>query len=261
MKMRRETEYIWPSDPDVKLESFTEGDPEGDLPALLILPGGAYFAISDTESGCVAEAFARMGFAAYVLHYSTMHPSFDRPDTPVNTHTIFPEPLQVVAEACARLRKAHGKVCLVGFSAGGHLAANYCNEWNTPDVRGRRSAEDIRPDACVLCYAATELKASSATMNMAVFGKRESYPDSLRLRWCAAENVNRDTPPTFLWHTVTDNMVPVAQTYRMAQALNEEGIVHECHIFSEGPHAVGLSRGYPAQVWPELAKKFIKRYA
>lgn len=261
MKMiRRDSFFIWQPDPTVSLEAFIPENREDGLPGIIILPGGAYFAISETESDSVAQAFAGMGFAAYVLHYSTMHPSFDRPDTAVNTHTIFPEPLQVVAAACAHVRRAYGKVCLVGFSAGGHLAANYCNEWNTPEVRGERAAEEIRPDACVLCYAATELKASSAAMNMAVFGRRDSYPEALRRRWWAAENVNRDTPPTFLWHTVTDNMVPVAQTYRMAQALNDEGIVHECHIFSEGPHAVGLSEGYPAQVWPELAKKFIERY-
>lgn len=258
--IKRESISIWKPDPSVSLEAFVPDNPDRSLPAVIILPGGAYFAISNTESDCVAEAFAHMGFAAYVLRYSTMHPSFDRPDTPVNAHTIFPEPLQVTAAACATVRKRHGKICLIGFSAGGHLAANYCNEWNSPIVRGEWEAEDVRPDACVLCYAATELKASSATMNMAVFGKRESYPDSLRQRWCAAENVNRDTPPTFLWHTVMDNMVPVSQTYRMAQALNDEGIVHECHIFSEGPHAVGMSEGYPAEIWPELAKKFIKRY-
>lgn len=267
--IRRETIHFWENDPRVCLCGYIPESEGEKLPVALVLPGGAYFAISSTESDSVARRFAEMGFAAFVLRYSTMHPAFDRPETPVNPHTVFPEPLHELAAAIRLIRERAGefsaapdKVCLIGFSAGGHLAANYCNEWNTPAVYGviGARAEEVRPNACVLCYAATGLRKTSATMNMAVFGAREDYPEELLRRWCAADNVNRDTPPTFLWHTVTDNMVPVEQTYRMAQALNEEGIAHECHIFSEGPHAVGLSEGYPAQVWPELAVKFLKRY-
>lgn len=259
--MKKTLDYIWPDDPNVKLEGFIPDTPVFEPMAVLVLPGGAYFAISDTESDQVAMRFCSMGFPSYVLRYSTMHPSFDMPDSPVNLHTIFPEPLRQLAAAAAKLKKEYGKLCIIGFSAGGHLAANYCNEWSSSEIYSglTEDPEDIRPDACILCYAATELTAASATMNMAVFGSRDSYPEHMRKRWCAAENVNRTTPPTFLWHTVTDKMVPVAQTYRMAQALNDEGIIHECHIFPFGPHATGLSEGYPAQIWPELAADFIKR--
>ena len=266
--IKRESFYFWDNDPTVSLEAYLPEKGEN-LPAIVVLPGGAYFALSDKEGGEVAEYFAGKGFAAFLLRYSTMHPSFDEPCTPKNPHTLFPEPLHVVASAIKLIRSNAenfslnpNSISLLGFSAGGHLAANYCNEWNTPAVRDAvgTNAEEIRPNFCILCYAATKLRRSSAAMNLAVFGERESYCDELLRRWCAAENVNRDTPPTFLWHCATDAMVPVGQSLEMAQALLDEAIPCELHVFSEGDHATGLSEGLPATKWKDLAIDFINRY-
>lgn len=265
---KRESFYFWDDDPGVSLEAYIPERGEN-LPAVVVLPGGAYFALSEKEGSEVAKYFAQKGLAAFLLRYSTMHPSFEEACSPKNPHTRFPEPLYVVASAIRLIRGNADEfsvnpdsISLVGFSAGGHLAANYCNEWNSSAVYEAVGAmpEEIRPNACVLCYAATRLRRSSATMNLAVFGERESYPDELLRRWCAAEHVNRSTPPTFLWHTLTDSMVPVSQSYAMAEALAEEGIPHELHIFSEGEHASGLAEGMAASPWKELAVSFIKRY-
>ncbi len=266
--MLRESFYFWDDDPSVSLEAYLP-EKGKNRPAVVILPGGAYFALSDREGEQVAEYFAQKGFAAFVLRYSTMHPSFDKPDTPINPHTRFPEPLletaaaiKLIRDNCESLGLDPHKICLMGFSAGGHLAANYCNEWSGELIAPPLglSPEDIKPDCCVLCYAATKLHRASQTMNLAVFGNLDFYSKELLSRWCAAENVNAHTPPTFIWHTLTDRMVPVSQSYAMAQALADEGIAHELHIFSEGDHAMGLSKGLPAEPWTELAIRFIERY-
>lgn len=267
--IRKEDVYFWDNDPSVHLEVYLPGSEGENRPAIIVLPGGAYFATGTIEGGQVAKYFAKKGCVAFVLRYSTLHPSFEEPYTPKNPHTRFPEPLHEVAAAIKYVRANAdelgadpGSISLVGFSAGGHLAANYGNEWNTSAVYEAVDAmpEDIRPNACVLCYAATRLRSSSATMNLAVFGERDDYPDELLRRWCAAGHINRNTPPTFLWHTVTDSMVPVSQSYAMSEALMEEGIPHELHVFSEGDHATGLAEGLPAEPWKELALDFIKRY-
>ena len=266
--MKRESIFFWESDPTVSLEAYVPDKGEN-LPAVVILPGGAYFALSDREGAEVAEYFAERGFAAFVLRYSTMHPSFDRPHTPINPHTVFPEPLYEVAASLKLIRHRAedfrvntDSISLMGFSAGGHLAANYCSEWCGGELLKAVEAEknDVRPNACILCYAATRLHKASATMNMAVFGEREAYPDELLKTRCAAENIGRNTPPTFLWHCATDAMVPVAQSIEMAAALAEEGVPYELHIFSEGQHATGISEGMAAECWPELAIKFIERH-
>lgn len=267
MDILRDSIRFWEKDSSVSLEAFLPSEGEN-LPALLILPGGAYFALSDREGALVADYFAGRGFAAFVLRYSTLHPSFGRPDTPINPHTRFPEPLQQTAAAIKLLRNNSkefhlnpDRICLMGFSAGGHLAANYCNYWTREDVWSSvcSNMEEVRPNGSILCYPAVILSSASATMNLAVFGAMDSYPAKLLETYCAPKNIDRCTPPSFIWHTATDNMVNVSQSYQMASALAEEGITHELHVFSAGEHAMGLSEGLPAEPWKDLAISFIER--
>ena len=266
--LTRESYCFWDNDPSVSLEAYvpTEGENRA---AFIVLPGGAYFALSDREGAEVAEYFAYKGFAAFVLRYSTMHPAFDKPHTPINPHTVFPEPMLELASAIKLIRENSvnfgvdaNKICIMGFSAGGHLAANYANEWTCEYISSALGCEkdDIKPNCSILCYGATKLHRASKTMNLAVFGSCDGLSDDMLSRYSAAGNVNRDTPPTFIWHTATDNMVNVSQSVEMATALAEEGISYELHIFSEGNHAMGLSENLPAEPWKELAISFIERY-
>ena len=149
----------------------------------------------------------------------------------------------------------------MGFSAGGHLAANYCNYWAREEIWKSvcSNREEVRPNASILCYPAVNLSSASATMNLAVFGAMDFYPADLLETYCAPKNVDRCTPPSFIWHTTTDKMVNVSQSYEMASALAEEGIIHEVHVFSEGDHATGLSEGLPAECWKDFAISFIER--
>ncbi len=267
MEIIKNSLAFWESDSSVSLEAYLPAEGEN-LPVILIMPGGAYFALSDREGAEVAKYFAGRGFAAFVLRYSTLHPSFDMPHTPINPHTVFPEPLQQTAAAIKLLRDMSNdfrldpnRICLMGFSAGGHLAANYCNCWRREDIWMSvcEDVEEVRPNASILCYPAVILSATSATMNLAVFGARDSYPAELLETYCAPKNVDRCTPPTFIWHTASDKMVNVSQSYEMASALAEEGITHELHVFSAGDHAMGLSEGLPAEPWKDLAISFIER--
>jgi len=266
--IRRERYLSWENDPTVSLEAYLPEKGEN-MPAIIVLPGGGYHALSETEGGEVAQYFAQRGFAAFLLRYSTMYSDFSQSGGEKNLHTLFPEPLHELAAAIKLIRGKSAEfninpngIALMGFSAGGHLAANYCNEWNTPEMTSAvdAEAEEICPNVCILCYAATRLRRTSLSMNTAVFGDRESLDADDLLRWCAAENVGRDNPPTMLWHSVTDRMVPVSQSFEMAQALYDEGIPCELHIFSQGDHATGLAEGMPHRKWKELAIDFIERH-
>ena len=268
--MKKEEFKVWEPDERVTLTVYSDEAAKEPRAAVIVVPGGAYVAPSERESDPVAKRFAELGYLGCVLRASTMYDSFNCPKGDPNPHTVFPEPLLEMGAAILFLRKNAqrfcldaGKIALCGFSAGGHLTANYCNYWNSPEIFGALGveADEIRPNADILCYAATMLLSSTpGAMHRAVLGVRDAYAQAELDKYNAKYKVGRETPPTFIWHTADDTMVFVRYSYDMAAALDDEGVPYELHVFSSGPHASGLSEGLPAACWPELADSFLKRY-
>lgn len=268
--MEKSIYKIWEKDELVTLTIYMPELEQDDKPALIVIPGGAYIAPSWKEADPVAQRFAEMGYLGCVLRASTMYKDFEDNSGEPNEHTIFPEPLYEVGAAILFLRRnrerlgiAENRIALCGFSAGGHLTANYCNYWNRPDIAAAlgASAEELRPNGNILGYAATYLSSRvKGAMLRAVFGERSHIPQEEVDEYNPKYHIDRCTPPTFIWHTANDTMVPVKHSYDMALALSEEGVPHGVHIFSRGPHASGLASGMPAEDWPVLADRFLKAY-
>lgn len=179
-------------------------------PALLIFPGGGYQRCSDREAEPVALSFSAQGFQTFVLRYS------------IKEKAKFPQPL-LDAEGAIRALRTHAdewnldpnRIAVCGFSAGAHLAA----------CLATMSAPELRPNALVLGYGAVDRSLHS--------------PE----RPCPVEHVGPGTPPTFLFHTWEDPVVPVANSLSFAQALNKYSIPFEVHIFQNGQH--GMATGKP----------------
>lgn len=255
---------IWPDDPSVKLSGrFNSGEKR---PALLILPGGGYNICAPVEGDAVADKFYDMGYAAFVLEYSTRFGSFSNIGGEINIHTLFPEPLREVAAAVKYIRDHAPELgsdgdalALMGFSAGGHLAACYSNLWNSAEVFGgmAENAEKLRPNACVLIYPALRLHSGEMLMK-AIYGERESYTQQECARYSAENLVSQTTPPTFIFHSVTDPMVPFGGSRHYSVALQEAGIAHEVHLFGRGGHAYGIAEGRPEGIWTSLAHSFLQ---
>ncbi|MGN0983911.1 MAG: alpha/beta hydrolase [Gemmiger sp.] len=172
-------------------------------PAILILPGGGYQYCSDREADPVAAAYLQAGYQAFILRYS------------VKEHAVWPNPLNDYDEAMALIRARAGewglypdKVAVIGFSAGGHLAA------------AAATMAKNRPNAAILGYAVAgeDVKACCPTA-----------PDTTAA-------VDGRTCPCFLFATRTDQLVPIANTLRFQQALDEAGVSFESHIYAYGPH-------------------------
>lgn len=172
-------------------------------PAVLVLPGGGYQYCSDREADPVATAYLKAGYQAFILRYS------------VGEDAVWPNPLLDYEQAMELIRdKADewmlyaDKIAVIGFSAGGHLAA----------VAATMSKN--RPNAAILGYAVT---------GEAVKGCNPSAPDTNLA-------IDKNTCPCFLFSARTDNVVPVINSIKFMEGLVEADVAFESHIYAYGPH-------------------------
>ncbi|MEQ7735130.1 alpha/beta hydrolase, partial [Escherichia coli] len=141
-----------------------------------------------------------------------------------------------------------GRVGVLGFSAGGHLAATLSTGAATGDAR--LDVPAAVPDRTVLCYPVVSL--THQVHQGSVDNLLGRAPSSDLLAALSADGrVTGATPPAFLWHTADDAAVPVSHSLRYAGALIEAGVPAELHVFPSGRHGLGLAGDEPgAQQWP-----------
>ena len=201
-------------------------------PTILICPGGGYANCSEREAEPIALKFLNWGFNALVLRYSCA------------PHR-YPVQLREVASAFEEIYKNADewhcdttKIGIIGFSAGGHLAAHYSNAYNCGVVR-EVFPDSKKPDFSVLCYPVI-----SADESFAHKGSFQNllgtYPTGGDIaKYSCDKMVSFDTPPTFIWHTTEDQAVPVKNSLVYATALADNKVPFSLHIYPYGEH--GLS--------------------
>ena len=192
-------------------------------PAILILPGGGYSMCSDREAEVIAYPYLQAGYHAFVLRYS------------VKDHRTWPNPLNDYEQAMELIRgKAEkwniltNKIAVIGFSAGGHLAA--C----------AAALSKNRPNAAILGYAALERDIAQACQPGTDIPSPTDYVDG-------------KTPPCFLFAARDDMVVPVHNTVNFQSALIRYGIQFESHIYAYGGH--GFGSGEPNIAGTDLCRR------
>ena len=234
-------------------------------PFILVVPGGGYDHFGKKEQASVAEFFNSKGFSSAVLYY-TLAPF------------KFPDALLDLARAVAFIRQNaenwhidSDKICLCGFSAGGHLCASLGCYWNTPlleglDLNGRKlTTKEIRPDSLCLCYPVIsaekdichEGSIQRLTENLTESESEElcrktDTDGTIRDAVSLEKHVTETFPKTFMWHTRTDRAVPAENTLRFARSLQKAGIDFEYHLFREGEHGLALAENTPVAHWTTL---------
>ena len=201
-------------------------------PCLLICPGGGYGMVSQREGEPIGLHFLPQGYNVFILRYSV-------------APNCFPTQLREVAAAMELIyenaEKWHcdtDKIAIMGFSAGGHLAAHYSNAYNWPEVR-EVFPESKPVNASILCYPVITADPKHAHLGSFrnLLGKEELTEEE-QLRFSCDKMVSRQTPPTFLWHTRQDTSVPVMNTLLYGQALAENDVPFAIHIYPEGWHGL-----------------------
>lgn len=219
------------------LDSSIEMRPNEKRPVILMCPGGGYEMTSDREAEPMAMQFLAMGYHVAILRYSVC---------PVR----YPAALLQVAESVLYL-KEHAdeyhidpeKIVVQGCSAGGHLAANYGIAWNSPlltKLMGlENDSERLRVAGLLLCYPVITSgeKAHEESFRNLLGEQYEEKKEELSLE----NQVTPGTPPTFLWHTATDETVPVENSLYFFQACLQQGVSAELHIYPVGGHGLSLA--------------------
>lgn len=247
-------------EPVVKTPTLTRfplaARPDGPAPAVVVLPGGGYEGCATAKEGAeVARWLTTHGIAAFVLRY--------------RTQTAHPAPLRDALRAIrtVRARAAEWDVCpdavgVLGFSAGGHLAACASTSHDDPAARDGDPALDrvpARPDFAALIYPVISLRPdiTYAPARAILLGDAPADADVARLS--PDESAPATTPPTFLCHTADDDVVPVAHSLRYAARLTATKVPCELHVYPTGPHGHGLRPpDRAALAWPGLMLDWLR---
>lgn len=255
------------SGPDAKLVLYIQNYSEGMLvqkrPLIILCPGGGYNHLSDREAESEALQFMAMGCHAAVLHYSVAPAKYPVPLTELAWSVKY------IREHIAEWHIEEDKIIIQGSSAGGHLAASlgmfWTEEWLQKAVSAA-SAEEIRPNAMLLCYPVIT---SGEYAHRGSFEKLAGDDEALWEKLSLEKQVNDKTPRTFLWHTLTDGSVPVENSLLLVSALRKYHISTEFHLYPVGHHGLALASPLTAsrdgahmqkecESWVALAKTWIE---
>jgi acetyl esterase/lipase len=227
--------------------------------AVIIFPGGAYRGLAgNLEGRQVADWFTVRGFRAFILTYRLSSNGYLLPVPLLDARRA----IQTVRARAADYHIAPDRIVVIGFSAGGHLAALSGTQFlqGNPDAEDPIDRVSSRPDYLVLGYPWIGA-ISSDTSHLSyckIFNVMDQCED-LRKAYSPDLFVTKDTPPTFIYHTFTDQTVPVEQALRFYDALVKAGVVSEMHIFANGAHGSGLGKGDPAlDQWPNLLENWLR---
>ncbi len=235
------------------LELFIPKNGKKNMPCVMICPGGAYRILSFLKEGrLLAEEFNKIGVAAAVLRYRLPAESTYKasPWIPLEDAQLG---LQYLEQHAKMLGLNKDKIGVMGFSAGGHLAASASTLFKYPQQEGMQINE-IRPDFSILIYPVITMK-NDFTHQGSKNNLLGTNPSQDNVDFFTLENqVSKQTPPTFLLHAKDDGAVPIenSRNYRDACVANDVPVV--LYELNAGGHGFGLGRDQSGEWFHFLAQ-------
>ncbi|UOQ54994.1 alpha/beta hydrolase [Hymenobacter cellulosivorans] len=238
------------------LQVFRPAKEKANGTAVIICPGGGYVRLSmDHEGTDVAKRLNEMGVTAFVLKYRLPNDQ-SQPDKTTAPLMDAQQALRLVRQQATVYGINPNRVGIMGFSAGGHLAATAGTHFTTP-VGDPKDNTSVRPDFLVLLYPVI-----SFTDSLAHAGSRKSLlgdtPPAAQINLYSNEQqVTAQTPPTFLVHAADDKTVKVQNSLRFYEACLRANVPVEMHLYPKGGHGFGMNNKTTKDNWTERLQNWL----
>lgn len=271
--------------PGATLTAYVADDPaELKMPprkAIVVCPGGGYHFLSDREAEPFCKTFLAAGLNTFLLRYTIGMKGEKYPENPGAADYA---PLIEAALAIRHIREHAeeynvdpSQIFIIGFSAGGHLAASTGILWNVDEVQKALGAsadaptEIGKPNGMILSYPVITAGEFAHKGSFHHLCNTKTPTEEELDRFSLEKHVDETSAPFFLWHTFTDQIVPIQNALLLADAYAKKKLPFELHIYPEGPHGLALANEETmannpkmviphVQSWVELAIRWVKEF-
>ncbi|HZX27094.1 MAG TPA: alpha/beta hydrolase [Telluria sp.] len=224
--------------------------------AVIICPGGGYYFLSFTREGTqYAQWLSNLGVTAFVLKSRLSDYGHPAPLQDVL------RAIRLVRSKAAQFNVAPDRIGVMGSSAGGHLAASAATLFDNPAGKTGAALDAVsaRPDFAILMYPVITMETPTTH-----YGSRQGLignnpaPELVQLM-SVEKQVSAKTPPTVLFHSQDDGVVPVDNSILFFQALTRAHVPAELHIFEHGGHGMAMRPGQgTASDWPRRVEEWLR---
>lgn len=227
--------------------------------AVIVFPGGGYWIHADHEADPLALwANDDLGATGFVLRYRLGQHGYRHPIMLGDAQRA----VRTVRSRAVEFGIDTKKIGVLGFSAGGHLAATLATHHDAgdPNAADPIERESCRPDFAVLVYPVISFVADYAHAGSAeqLLGKS---PDPELLRLLSTDTqVTPETPPCYLVHSTDDSGVPVQNSLSFAMALANNGVPFGMSVFAHGGHGYGMADGQTTGAHTAKADPYLRRW-
>lgn len=264
-------ELLWPdgapeskgSDPKKDTPSLLTYAPAADKAngtAVVVCPGGGYHGLANGHEGHdIDEWFASLGVTAVILDYRRGNGGYKHPVPLMDAQRA----IRTVRSKEKSLKIDPDKVGIMGFSAGSHLASTTGTHFDlgNPQAKDPINKQSSRPNFMILCYPVITFGQDSTHMGSQRNLIGESPDKELINNLSNDKQVNSETPPTFLFHTDEDTLLPPENSVQLYLALRKAKVPAELHIYRKGRHGVGLAHKMAAtNAWSSACEEWMRGY-